>query len=112
MSIAARVAAIASSMTTIKNSLVSNESISRVQRENHVPVICDMSGSPNVSHIYCGSHGFVSCFGASGAVLSEYYAKPEAKHITLETNCKNCGAPLKSSKCEYCGTIHQGGVNL
>lgn len=20
------------------------------------------------------------------------------------TNCKNCGAPLKSHKCEYCGT--------
>lgn len=20
------------------------------------------------------------------------------------TNCKNCGAPLKKSKCEYCGT--------
>ena len=20
------------------------------------------------------------------------------------TNCKNCGAPLKSSECEYCGT--------
>ena len=20
-------------------------------------------------------------------------------------NCKNCGAPLQSSKCEYCGTI-------
>lgn len=22
------------------------------------------------------------------------------------TNCKNCGAPLKGSKCEYCGTIY------
>ena len=21
-----------------------------------------------------------------------------------ETNCPNCGAPLKSGKCEYCGT--------
>lgn len=20
------------------------------------------------------------------------------------TNCKNCGAPLKSNKCKYCGT--------
>lgn len=20
------------------------------------------------------------------------------------TNCKNCGAPLKKNKCEYCGT--------
>lgn len=20
------------------------------------------------------------------------------------TNCKNCGAPLKSNQCEYCGT--------
>ena len=20
------------------------------------------------------------------------------------TNCKNCGAPLKSTECEYCGT--------
>ena len=22
------------------------------------------------------------------------------------TNCKNCGAPLKSDKCEYCGTFY------
>lgn len=22
------------------------------------------------------------------------------------TNCKNCGAPLKSDKCEYCGTYY------
>lgn len=22
-------------------------------------------------------------------------------------NCKNCGAPLKSSKCEYCGTEYR-----
>lgn len=22
------------------------------------------------------------------------------------TNCKNCGAPLVSCKCEYCGTIY------
>ena len=22
------------------------------------------------------------------------------------TNCKNCGAPLISHKCEYCGTIY------
>lgn len=22
------------------------------------------------------------------------------------TNCKNCGAPLNKSKCEYCGTEH------
>lgn len=21
-----------------------------------------------------------------------------------ETNCKNCGAPLKGGRCEYCGT--------
>lgn len=22
-----------------------------------------------------------------------------------ETNCPNCGAPISSSKCEYCGTV-------
>lgn len=22
------------------------------------------------------------------------------------TNCKNCGAPLKDNKCEYCGTVY------
>lgn len=24
----------------------------------------------------------------------------------MVTNCKNCGAPLKSGKCEYCNTEH------
>lgn len=23
------------------------------------------------------------------------------------TNCKNCGAPLKGSVCEYCGTVYR-----
>lgn len=22
------------------------------------------------------------------------------------SNCPNCGAPIVSSKCEYCGTVH------
>ena len=26
------------------------------------------------------------------------------------TNCKNCGAPLRHKKCEYCGTIYEGFV--
>lgn len=25
----------------------------------------------------------------------------------MPTNCKNCGAPLKSADCEYCGTMFQ-----
>lgn len=25
------------------------------------------------------------------------------------TNCINCGAPLRGSKCEYCGTEHDNG---
>ena len=23
-----------------------------------------------------------------------------------QTNCKNCGAPLKGGQCEYCGTVN------
>lgn len=26
------------------------------------------------------------------------------------TNCKNCGAPLHSGKCEYCGTEYKNGA--
>ena len=29
----------------------------------------------------------------------------ECEKVRL-TNCKNCGAPLISHKCEYCGTIY------
>lgn len=29
-----------------------------------------------------------------------------SKRGDLLTNCKNCGAPLKKNKCEYCGTEH------
>lgn len=28
--------------------------------------------------------------------------------ITQPTNCKNCGAPLKTNRCEYCGTVYEG----
>lgn len=31
---------------------------------------------------------------------------------TTSENCKNCGAPLKSSKCEYCGTEYGTTGNL
>ena len=24
---------------------------------------------------------------------------------TFQTNCHNCGAPIKGPKCEYCGTV-------
>ena len=24
------------------------------------------------------------------------------------TNCKNCGAPLRNGRCEYCGTEYKG----
>lgn len=24
----------------------------------------------------------------------------------MNTNCKNCGAPLSGGKCEYCGTVY------
>ena len=30
--------------------------------------------------------------------------EPEKIHYLNITNCKNCGAPLKSGKCEYCGS--------
>lgn len=26
-------------------------------------------------------------------------------------NCPNCGAPITSNKCEYCGTVHRRGVS-
>ena len=32
------------------------------------------------------------------------YSEPEKIHYLNITNCKNCGAPLKSGKCEYCGS--------
>lgn len=32
--------------------------------------------------------------------------------IDLPKNCKNCGAPLDNSKCNYCGTEYQPNLNL
>ena len=32
------------------------------------------------------------------------YEMLNGRKDTLPANCKNCGAPLSSHKCEYCGT--------
>ena len=32
--------------------------------------------------------------------------KPRQKDNTNITNCRNCGAPVKRYKCEYCGTVY------
>lgn len=34
--------------------------------------------------------------------------KPKYTKITYPTNCKNCGAVMKSCTCEYCGTTYTG----
>ena len=39
--------------------------------------------------------------------LSEFaMAYNESRMKPKYTNCKNCGAPLKLDKCEYCGTYY------
>ena len=30
------------------------------------------------------------------------------KMMYMMTNCPNCGAPITSSRCEYCGTVFSG----
>lgn len=32
-------------------------------------------------------------------------AQPIHRDIPVQTNCPNCGAPITSHKCEYCGTV-------
>ena len=34
--------------------------------------------------------------------------KLQPNKITYPTNCKNCGAVMKSCTCEYCGTTYTG----
>ena len=34
--------------------------------------------------------------------------EPKPAKITYPTNCKNCGAVMKSCTCEYCGTTYTG----
>lgn len=34
--------------------------------------------------------------------------KPPQRQVRYSTNCKNCGAPLHSHKCPYCGTEDYG----
>ena len=31
--------------------------------------------------------------------------QPIHRDISVQTNCPNCGAPITSHKCEYCGTV-------
>ena len=64
--------------------------------------------------------GTIKAYNQKGMWKNVVYPTPILRHeelnrieIALEennkirpkyTNCKNCGAPLKSSECEYCGT--------
>ena len=50
-------------------------------------------------------HGYVVLNGmwADLGVFDSSDFEHEPKKET-QTNCKNCGAPLKNGKCEYCGT--------
>lgn len=34
----------------------------------------------------------------------DFYQQTAAKDNKNITNCRNCGAPMKGYKCEYCGT--------
>ena len=39
--------------------------------------------------------------------IEDYIKRSDPEKIRLKfTNCKNCGAPLKSAECEYCGTFY------
>ena len=43
----------------------------------------------------------------SSCILSRYTFYTGGRKINnkiLHCNCKNCGAPLKTNECEYCGT--------
>lgn len=37
-------------------------------------------------------------------------ARPIHRDIPVQTNCPNCGAPITSHKCEYCGTVFDRNV--
>ncbi len=40
--------------------------------------------------------------------LEEPKEEPKPAKITYPTNCKNCGAVMKSCTCKYCGTTYTG----
>lgn len=51
----------------------------------------------------------VSAYDTSGNKIATWTAyKSTAKKSNI-TNCRNCGAPVKGCKCEYCGTRYQSG---
>ena len=58
--------------------------------------------------IFCNEKSYVYT-GAEWEMIgvcekSEKSHKPQLHYKQLPTNCKNCGAVLLNSKCEYCGT--------
>ena len=40
------------------------------------------------------------------AMATREVEKPRQKDNKNITNCRNCGAPIKSCICEYCGTVY------
>lgn len=42
--------------------------------------------------------------GTKWVEIDDYVDTQEPTHIHLPTNCVNCGAPLTSHKCSFCGT--------
>ena len=37
---------------------------------------------------------------------ADFYQQTAAKDKKNITNCRNCGAPVRSYICEYCGTVY------
>lgn len=47
----------------------------------------------------------IEAFDSFGRAIATFtFEEPRQKDNKNITNCRNCGAPLKSRICEYCGT--------
>jgi hypothetical protein len=72
--------------------------ISPMSHENaeHIPTVGEVSWDTQIEELML--------YTASGwAILdSSDTAKSKQKHL----NCRNCGAPVKDHKCEYCGSVN------
>ena len=56
--------------------------------------------------MYEGKNSWITLCGVEN--LNESKEEPKYTKITYPTNCKNCGAVMKSCTCEYCGTTYTG----
>lgn len=97
---------------TLENALIAYEEYEKNKRilngESLVPLPCNLNLHNHYQEVVPSVIEEVSAYDMLGNKIATWtaYKSTATKDNKNIINCRNCGAPLKSHICEYCGTIY------